>query len=382
MATPLHLIDISGSPRERGRLYGETARDHIARSIDFYRALFEQSSGRTWADAQVIASRWIPAIDAYLPDILDEMRGIAEGAGRAFEEILALNARGEVSSAARQLEAGRGCTTYAVTDEAAGDGHVYCGQNWDYREAVADTIVVLRVRQPPKPTVIMYTEAGQVARHGANSAGLALNANGLGLDARSAASFGTRPGAAVPFTFILRRVLDAPTMFEALQAVADAAPRASGNLLLTHREGVVIDLEVTPDRFQWLYPTDGRLVHGNHFSAPLLPQMAGTYQPPSVDSLYRVPRVERVLKRSREATCSEQMVSLIATALRDHFGYPKAVCDHPDEREAVAHRTQTVTSSIVDLTSGEFRLAPGPPCESEYEVLPWNLYDAEAARSS
>ena len=35
----------------------------------------------------------------------------------------------------------------------------------------------------------------------------------------------------------------------------------------------------------------------------------------------------------------------------------------------------TLLSSCVDLTTGEYRVANGFPCETEYEVLPWNLYD-------
>ena len=30
--------------------------------------------------------------------------------------------------------------------------------------------------------------------------------------------------------------------------------------------------------------------------------------------------------------------------------------------------------SIVDLTTGEYLIAPGNPCEHPYEALPWNLY--------
>ena len=32
-------------------------------------------------------------------------------------------------------------------------------------------------------------------------------------------------------------------------------------------------------------------------------------------------------------------------------------------------------SSLVDLTAGEYRVLRGNPCESEYQVLPWNIAD-------
>ena len=57
-----------------------------------------------------------------------------------------------------------------MTAEAAGDGHVYCGQNWDWRVGTKESVVMLRVEQEPKPTIVMQVEAGQIGRHGANSA--------------------------------------------------------------------------------------------------------------------------------------------------------------------------------------------------------------------
>jgi isopenicillin-N N-acyltransferase-like protein len=109
-------------------------------------------------------------------------------------------------------------------------------------------------------------------------------------------------------------------------------------------------------------------------------QISKTYRPFAVDSLYRVPRIEAVLKQAKGAKTPEQMRELIGTALRDHFGYPNAVCNHPDERDHPFERTQTVASSIVDLTTGEYWAAAGTPCQAEYQKLPWNVYDGPRAQ--
>jgi isopenicillin-N N-acyltransferase-like protein len=107
--------------------------------------------------------------------------------------------------------------------------------------------------------------------------------------------------------------------------------------------------------------------------------LAGSYRPFSPDSLYRVTRVQRAFKRMRNAHTPEAMRELIATALRDHFGQPDSVCNHADPLRHELDRTETVASSIVDLTTGDYHLAFGLPCEREYQRLPWNLYDADAA---
>jgi isopenicillin-N N-acyltransferase-like protein len=146
-------------------------------------------------------------------------------------------------------------------------------------------------------------------------------------------------------------------------------------VIMQTEAGVVIDLETAPGRHGWLYPTDGILVHANHFQAFVPEQIADTYRPFSPDSLYRTVRIEDILRTAKSATTSAAVRDVIAYAMRDHFGCPNSVCNHPDARRDPLEQTQTVASSSVDLTSGEYRVIAGMPCESKYTKLPWNLYD-------
>jgi isopenicillin-N N-acyltransferase-like protein len=368
----LPTFELSGTRREIGRQHGEAAREQIRRSIAFYQESFARSAGLGWEEILERVPRWIPAVEAYLPGIGDELRGIAEGAGIRFEEVIALNARGELSHgnpfADDMVE---DCSSYAVLPEASGDGHTYCGQNWDWLAQTSDTVVLLRISQPGKPTIVMQTEAGQVGRHGANSAGIALNANGLG------PRFG-KPGG-MPQPFIRRKILESSEMQGALKAVFDSTQSVCTNLLITHRDGFAIDLETTPGRHGWLYPKDGILAHTNHFVAFVPEQIAGTYRPFSVNSLWRLPRLEAGLQPVRSAANSDAARATIMGALRDHFGHPNSLCKHADDREDTRDRYHTVASSLVDLTAGDYWITAGPPCENEYRRLPWNLYQEEPA---
>jgi isopenicillin-N N-acyltransferase like protein len=366
----LITIDLTAADaRERGRQYGEAAREQIARSVAFYAESVARATGLPWQEILDRAPAWVPVIDGYLPDIGDELRGIAEGAGRSFEEILALNSRGELTKGNPFAETDSttdrstnddGCTSFAMLPQANALGRVWAGQNWDLWDGIADTIVVLRIAQPGKPTIICHVEAGQVGRHGANSAGLALNANGLG----------------VPGTFVRRKVLESWDMHDALAAIFGVRQSLSSNLLLTHRDGFAIDVETTPGRHGWMYPTEGLLVHGNHFQSFIPPQIEQSYKPFSVDSLYRTPRVEEGLSRARvDGTTEEAVQSIVQTTMSDHFSHPNAVCQHVDPRRHELDRYSTIVSSLVDLTIGTYRLTPGLPCSNSYQQAPWNLYD-------
>jgi isopenicillin-N N-acyltransferase-like protein len=358
----LPLVEVDAhTPRERGRQYGEQARAQIAVSVDFYKGELERRSGLTWDEVRRRAPGWVPLIEAYHPDALEEVRGLADGSGFAFEEILALNGRGELRAGDPFVD---GCTSFSLTGAAAGDGHVYCGQNWDWRVGTKESVVMLRVRQEPKPTIVMQVEAGQIGRHGANSAGIGLNANGL------AAPFGFKLG--VPLPYIRRRILDSSTMHDALGAVMESTQSICANLLFTHRDGYCVDLETTPERHGLVEPVDGLIAHANVFTGEVPAQIEDSYRPASVDSLYRAPRVESHLRRARAASSTEDVRAVIAGALADHFSFPNSVCAHPDERDGGLW--ETVASAVVDLTTGEYLVADGNPCERRYEPLPWNLY--------
>ena len=360
------VIEVSGgAAHDRGKEYGSAVADLIADAIAYYRESFARQAGLDWAAAQAHSRPWQDLIEKDFPELLEEMAGIAEGAGVQLAEIVALNCRGEImyDNWFAQVD---GCTSFALTGRAAGDGHVYAGQNWDWRHAVRDMVVVLRVVQPPKPTLIMQLEAGQIGRHGANSQGIALNANGLG--GRFDDSIG------MPQTVIRRAVLDSDNIADALKVLTWTKAHIPSNALLTHRDGFAIDVETTPIGHGWVYPDDnGLLVHGNHYEV-FDPPKAGNERPLSPDSLIRVPQARKGLGTAALAAKPDDVRAAIHTAMSDHLGHPDSLCAHPDERLNVLDQWSTTLSSCVDLTTGDYHVAAGSPCENAYELVPFNLY--------
>lgn len=370
----LPLIDISGTPKERGLQYGKQAKQQIAASIDFYQRAFKQASGLEWSEICARAEAWVAPATEYAPDLVEEVRAIAEGSGFDFLELMAINARGEIIYDKRfaDLQGGE-CTTYALSPEAAGDGHSYAGQNWDYLCGAIDSIIMLRVRGENEPDIIMQIEAGQVGRHGANGAGIAMQVNGLG------GRYGYE-GYGVPQPFVRRRVLQSTSLNEAMDRVFKADQQIGANYLLATREGFSISLETTPaERTAWKYASDGVLVHGNHHEVHIPTGQPGPYMPMAVDSLYRVPLVEGRLKSAKNAADTDATRASIVHALSNETFAPNSVCALPDLSLPDTKQWQTVTASIVDLTTGEYLLADGLPSQRSLKALPWNLYESASA---
>lgn len=381
----IRLVEVSGGPLERGLQYGEGAADLIARAIEYYSAALSRQTGSDWQTITQSVLKWLPLCEELAPHLVEEMRGIAQGAGVQFEEILALNLRGEFVHNHRATQAGHhqtrtaedadeadrssvdGCTSFFLTGEASGTGNTLIGQNWDWRTLTAETTMVLRIVQDPLPTIIMQVEAGQVGRHGANSAGIALNANGLG------GTFGSEFG--LPQTFIRRLVLDQDNLASALKTLVKTKPHIACNALLADRSGFGIDLEITPQGIDWIYPDQDLIAHANHYQASVPPQLAGHYRPASVDSLIRLPRVTAGLRRIAAARSDSEARELLRAAMSDHLGFPEGVCTHPVPGADPLAQWSTLLSSCVNLTTGEYFVAAGNPCETPYEQLPWNIFD-------
>ncbi|HSJ58124.1 MAG TPA: hypothetical protein VLC95_13155, partial [Anaerolineae bacterium] len=95
-AAAFELIELSGAPFERGRQHGARAAAAIHDNVAVYLELVEARSGLAPGAALAAARAFQPAIAAHAPALLEEMRGIAAGAGCPLDHVLLINARSEL----------------------------------------------------------------------------------------------------------------------------------------------------------------------------------------------------------------------------------------------------------------------------------------------
>ncbi|MDN5346660.1 MAG: isopenicillin-N N-acyltransferase like protein [Clostridia bacterium] len=351
MSQSIPVISISGRPFERGRQYGEQAREYIEKSLASYRIWFEERANLKWEEVLRRGEQFRPFIENYDPDILEEMRGMAAGAGCSLEEIVAINARSELLFVTMPE-----CTSLGITPEASADGSTIIGQNWDLNPATKETIVILKIHQPPKPDVIAVTEAGLIGKAGVNSAGIGLVTNLL--VCRGVNRVG------VPRMVINRGILNSTTMSDAIRAVVLTKRSSSSNYVIGHAGGEIIDLETAPHTFHALYPEGGVIGHANHFVAPR-EELLNRGEFPLPDSLFRHHRVNKLLRQLKPQITLEDIKNIF----RDHFSYPDSICRHANARDPRSDQWETIMSIIVDLTHRRLIYTEGQPCTNEYKVL-------------
>ena len=138
----------------------------------------------------------------------------------------------------------------------------------------------------------------------------------------------------------------------------------SANIILAHRDGEAIDAECAPADTFFLHPVGGILTHTNHFLSPSF-RIKDSGKSLLPDTVIRNHRASRLFREK----CGELELETIKGVLKDHFGFPDSICRHRDPRLDPREQWETLTSLIVDLSTGELHYTTGPPCLHPYEIL-------------
>jgi isopenicillin-N N-acyltransferase like protein len=366
MAIPFVHIQAQGSYRELGRAVGEGARDAIHASIAFFRDNFSaMTQGRlSFADAENLALAYGEEARRWTPRHLEELEGVAEGAGLPLPTLLVPNCGEEFTAnetdegGQRALSAGGPrsgdhCTAVAV---AAGGRHVV-GHNMDWYVVDAPNNVLFDLTVPDGTRLMGIAGAPYLLMLGMNSHGVANVSN-------SVHSNDNRVG--VPNAFVRRASLEGATLESARERGLLAARARGTNHCLADTRGRLWDVETSGTASAFMdHSRDGFMAHTNHYvAASMSPFEAVAYDESSI----RLAKAQGILEEG--VGRGDDPVELVARALRCHEPSPDlAICGHPDESQPPAEQGMTVGSMICDLDERRLYACAGPPCENAYELF-------------
>lgn len=353
MSASYPYLILEGSPRQRGVTYGTHAADKIKGNIALYRELFRVYASMEWEDAKNKAMLFEPAIQEYLPDAVEEMRGLAEGSGVSYHDILALNCRSELMFALPD-----GCTSMIIPPASSKDGRPYIAQNWDWLMPAEASTIILEIRQPPLPTILTICEAGFVGGKGVNGAGI-----GCGLNALSVG----KGQIGVPLHILFRGIMNSMKISDSIQAVSKVTRAGSGNFVIGCAEGLVLFLEFTPDNFDVVMAEKTALAHANHYLSPLFVGR-DTLKSTLPCTFPRLHRAKTLLDENQGGIDKQYVWDVLA----DHVNYPDSVCSHEDPLDPQWSRFCTIYGIFIDLAARGLWVAPGNPCRRQ-----WQLYQLQ-----
>ncbi|MDA0745415.1 MAG: C45 family autoproteolytic acyltransferase/hydrolase [bacterium] len=362
MSDHLQVLEISGTPEQRGRVHGEAFRGLIRELLPAYFDYMDCTSRAhgvmplTKERALAITRTYLAPTKEYAPDLMAEVQGIAEGADVVFDEVMALNAFLDLFDYMSPAFIEAGCTTMMIPGGPDGSGAVI-GQNYDLPEIFAEPAVLLTLSEAERPGAVMYTTAGMLGCVGLNTAGIGVVINNL---------VPADAGPGVPYTFVIRKILEAEQIGDAIDAVVGTRRSSGMNYVLCDGHGEIYGLETSAADFEVLCPFDGPMAHSNHYLAERLKPLERRGWNQRGQSIVRWGRATRLLKRAKDPDAN-----LMKEALCDHVNNPIAICRH-SELHCGEACGQTICGVVLEPSENRASFVRGPSCEhtwAEYSLL-------------
>lgn len=372
MTLPYPYFDVRGSYREIGRQVGEGARDRVTASVAYYQEIYEGLAGMTLAEGTLQAqAAYLTPARAFSPELLEQLEGLAEGAGVPFADLFLLNcgeeftcppeleaadnavAGGDAAGAGSDAASAAGsaprehCTSLAIM---TGGRHI-AAHNEDWYVGDAENMVLVRATLPGGRRYLSLTCAAYLPFTGITSSGTACSANTVyATDYRSSG---------VPNQFIVASLLLCPDLESAKARITRAERGRGSNHLLADAGGRIWNMETSATAWA-MTEGDDFYAHTNHYVAPEMHRYEGS---PWQGSRKRLARARELLQAGILAGADP--VKLATEVLRDHANDVSSICGHPDPSEPEAERTLTTASMVWDLDERLAHVCAGPPCENE-----------------
>lgn len=365
----LQIVPLDGAPRERGRAHGEMFRDRIAELLELWGDALEHGYGvnrRRYVDLFCETTAYEATTERFAPSVLEEVRGLAEGAGAPYRTIFAfqhVNEEFEFAPLfARQAPAGEACSTIVVKPH--GGRASVIAQNLDLAQFLDGYQVLLRYPcDTSEGEILALSVPGMISLNGMNSHAFAVCDNTL-------TQLRTDPGG-VPIYALYRLLLESRTLAEAA-ALVERLPHAVGlNWVMGDPDGVAM-IERSGASCARIEPADaGRLAyHTNHplKSADWNERFAVGEPPRPPRSTYlRLAALHQRLQGRGDDISLDELKAALSS--RDDPDYP--VSRGGGQNIEDQHIGFTLACSLFELQRGapRWHIASGPPHETDFRIF-------------
>lgn len=341
----LVIVECRGGPRHRGRAHGETLRRVIAEKVGRWHAAIGEAYGEAadrFLPRFLAATDFAPAIAKHVPDLAEELRGIAEGADLPHETIYAMQLMDEEWWFGKAAGHGH-CSSLAVSPGARRP--TILAQTMDLSCWQDGTQALLKFEEDDGSDTCVFTSAGMIGLMG-------VSGRGLGICVNTLSQLNVNPRG-LPVAFVMRGALASGSV-EAAAELLRTVPHASGqNYQLGGKYGVRT-FECSAGGAVELALEGRRSLHTNH---PLASRDGKASLEGTKDSLGRLQSLHADLGADRIADPTQEDVKTALSAQREDA----AVSIVP---AADARLTDPLTLGAVVYEIGEIielSVAAGPP---------------------
>ncbi|MCL5430357.1 MAG: C45 family peptidase [Candidatus Marsarchaeota archaeon] len=253
----LNIKTFKGTPFERGRIIGR-----IYRSNGVVFTITNQNTS--------VFKDQLKAYEKHYPQILEEIRGVADGGGYNERHIMQKLLTYQCLAYEQSFKSPKSCTIFSIKNKHG----VFVGRNYDWIPKTTEVFQFYRIQGPNINDVLIGTDMDLTER-GTNPKNLlydpddAINSKGLfiGLTYASydAVACGINP------THMIKLVAETcDTVDEAVSVFKRTPVCLPKNFFIADRYGNTAVVEHAAKKFRVLYPKGDILIHTNHYQDPEL----------------------------------------------------------------------------------------------------------------
>lgn len=357
----LRQVTFSGSGYELGMQHGKYFKEEIGEIVQKWR---ESVNAQLDREAQEVLKEFFAyadfdsSIKKWTPELYEEIRGIAEGSGQDFDQIMVFSLLDEFWVYLNSLE-NHHCSNIGVPSV---DGGVsYIAQNMDIESFTDGYQTLIRIEATAdRPEQLVLSHPGLIALNGMNSSGVGMVMNTLmQLNASNSG---------LPVAFVVRKVLSMTDKDEIMEFITSVNHASGQNYILGVR-GEVFNFEASANKVVRFDPGNKNqtVYHTNHpiVNDDVKPWFA-QYDPKEIPDT--IPATSNSYIRlaaltTRVADAEAVTDDHIKDALRSKDDAKNPVCRTIDPKM----NGFTFASVVMTLTGEPYlQITAGPPSESEY----------------
>lgn len=358
----LKEITLTGSGYELGLQHGELLKTEIGEIVTKWKAnttkTFKKNAELT-LDAFYEYANFDAAIKKWTPELYEEVRGIADGSGQAFRDILVLNLLDEFWVYIDDLY-NHHCSDVGVP--SINGSPSYIAQNMDIESYTDGYQTLIRLtRTENRPEQILLTHPGLIVLNG-------MNETGVGVVVNTIMQLKASPKG-LPVAFVIRHIINSTEKDDILNFI-QTINHASGQNYIIGIRGEVYDFEASANKVSRFKPknTNGTVYHTNH---PIVNTDLKSWYLKFTPTRENKEKLKNTNSYLRLSAIEKRMVSnplitedIIMEALRSKDDPENPVCRSNEGRGF------TFASVIMTLTGDlNMYITAGPPDESEFAMI-------------
>ncbi len=342
----LPILHLNGTAYENGLQHGKLLQKEINELVDIWKQDLEekfQIPADTFIKIFLDSTNYIPSIEKWTPELLDEVKGISKGSGIDFNTMFAFQLIDEIWTNGKIINIPHHCTSVGINNYKKDGSSNFIAQNIDITPFYHGFEVILNIKNSNSGTrKLVTTFAGYLGVNGLNKQ-IGITENSL-TDLKSSLE-------GLPVCFISRGVLEKNSFDEAITFIKKVKHASGQNYIIGSKQNI-ISLECASGLITEYWP-DSSKQYTFHANRPLT---NNSYHSSYVDLSYLYGKDSR-LETMRNRIQNNDSIDI--KTLKEVLSM-KPVCN-----------SNTFASTIMEFndTYSELNISTGKPDSTEYILL-------------